>query len=119
MVNNFYVKNLIESWGSIGQFAKEIGCSYEAARKMRDRNSISPKYWNIIIQLSESKGPPWVTLDWFLHMYENKSHGVSLLITEQGKSTISLTEKFTTSDGAIRMNNSTDNNKHPQHHSQA
>ncbi|CDO46368.1 hypothetical protein [Bartonella henselae] len=60
MVNDFYVKNLIESWGSIRQFAKEIGCSYEAARKMRDRNSISPKYWNIIIQLSESKGPPWV-----------------------------------------------------------
>ncbi|CAK01367.1 hypothetical protein [Bartonella tribocorum] len=119
MVNNFYVKNLIESWGSIGQFAKEIGCSYEAARKMRDRNSISPKYWNIIIQLSESKGPPWVTLDWFLHMYENKSHGVSLLITEKRKSTISLTEKFTTSNGAICMNNSTDNNKHPQHNSQA
>ncbi|WP_245406988.1 hypothetical protein [Bartonella sp. 1-1C] len=65
---------MIESWESIRQFAEEIGCSYEAARKMRDRNSISPKYWNTIIQLSKSKDLPWVTLDWFLHNYRNKYH---------------------------------------------
>ncbi|WP_273782853.1 hypothetical protein [Bartonella sp. ML69XJBT] len=46
---------MIESWESIRQFAEEIGCSYEAARKMHDRNSISPKYWNTIIQVSKSK----------------------------------------------------------------
>ncbi|EJF90968.1 hypothetical protein [Bartonella melophagi] len=88
MVNNFSVKNLIEFWGSIRQFAEEVGCSYEAARKMRDRNSISPKYWNIIIQLSQSKGLSWVTINWFLHTYENKSRKIYFPMTKHHKDAV-------------------------------
>ncbi|WP_336277123.1 hypothetical protein [Bartonella sp. CB178] len=91
---------MIDSWGSISQFAEQVGCSYEAARKMRDRNRISPRYWNIIIQLSKSKGPSWVTLNWFLHTYDNKSHDTSLLMTEQRQDTFNVMEGFTALDGS-------------------
>ncbi|WP_375649614.1 hypothetical protein [Bartonella sp. MU70NMGDW] len=122
MVNDFYVKSLIESWGSICQFAKEIGCSYEAARKMRDRNSISPKYWNIIIQLSKAKGLSWVTLDWFLHNYGSKSHRVIRPMTKRRKDTLHLVEKISTANASQTVISShsaahTENNKHQQHHS--
>ncbi len=122
MVNDFYVKSLIESWGSIRQFAKEIGCSYEAARKMRDRNSISPKYWNIIIQLSKAKGLSWVTLDWFLHNYGSKSHRIIRPMTKRRKDTLHLVEKISTSNASQTVISShsaapTDNNEHQQHHS--
>ncbi|QEE12135.1 hypothetical protein MNL08_03730 [Bartonella krasnovii] len=110
MVNNFCIKNLIESWGSIRRFAEEIGCSYEAARKMRDRNSISPKYWNIIIQVSKSKGLSWVTLDWFLHNYANKYHRGIHPITKSKKDMLHLMKKFSTPAP-------TDNNEHQQQHS--
>ncbi|UNE55287.1 hypothetical protein [Bartonella machadoae] len=122
MVNNFCVKSLIESWGSIRQFAKEIGCSYEAARKMRDRNSISPKYWNIIIQLSKTKGLSWVTLEWFLHNYGSKSHMVIRPMTKQKKDTLHLVEKVSAQNKSQTgtssyIVSSIDNNKHQQHHS--
>ncbi|ENN91113.1 hypothetical protein [Bartonella bovis] len=100
MVNDFSVKNLIESWGSIRQFAEEIGCSYEAARKMRDRNSISPKYWNIIIQLSKSKGLSWVTMNWFLHTYENKSRKVYFPMTKHHKDAVYSEKNLTAPDGS-------------------
>ncbi|SSZ39898.1 hypothetical protein [Bartonella grahamii] len=122
MVNDFYVKSLIESWGSIRQFAKEIGCSYEAARKMRDRNSISPKYWNIIIQLSKAKGLSWVTLDWFLHNYGSKSHRVVRPMIKRRKDTLHLVEKISTANASQTVISShiaapTDNNEHQQQHS--
>ncbi len=121
MVNDFYVKSLIESLGSIRQFAKEIGCSYEAARKMRDRNSISPKYWNIIIQLSKVKGLSWVTLDWFLYNYGSKSHRVIRPMTKRRKDTLHLVEKVSTPNTSQTVISSqsaasTDNNEQQQQH---
>ncbi|WP_019219853.1 hypothetical protein [Bartonella florencae] len=112
MVNNLYVKNLIESWESIRQFAEEIGCSYEAARKMRDRNSISPKYWNTIIQVSKSKDLSWVTLDWFLHNYGNKYHRGIHPMTKSKKDMRYLMEKFNAS-------NPIDNKEHQQQHTRS
>ncbi|AQX31146.1 hypothetical protein [Bartonella schoenbuchensis] len=100
MVNNFSVKNLIEFWGSIRQFAEEVGCSYEAARKMRDRNSISPKYWNIIIQLSQSKGLSWITINWFLHTYENKSRKIYFPMTKHHKDAVYSAKNLTVPDGS-------------------
>ncbi|WP_244428911.1 hypothetical protein [Bartonella vinsonii] len=91
---------MIESWESIRQFAKKIGCSYEAARKMRDRNSISPKYWNIIIQLSKAKGLSWVTLDWFLHNYGSKSHQVIRSMTKRRKDMLHIVEKVSAPNGS-------------------
>lgn len=122
MVNDFCVKSLMESWGSIRQFAKEVGCSYEAARKMRDRNSISPKYWNMIIQLSKAKGLSWVTLDWFLHNYGSKSHRVICSVTKRRKDTFHLVEKVSALNESqtvmpSHIAASTDNNEQQQHHS--
>ncbi|WP_455475887.1 hypothetical protein [Bartonella sp. B17] len=121
-MNNFSVKNLINAWGSISQFAEQIGCSYEAARKMRDRNRISPRYWNTIIQLSKSKGLSWVTLNWFLRTYENKSHTASILITKQRQDTLYSIEKFTALDGSESttpscIDNSIVNDEQQQHSS--
>ncbi|WP_375639922.1 hypothetical protein [Bartonella sp. MM55XZML] len=111
----------MESWGSIRQFAKEVGCSYEAARKMRDRNSISPKYWNMIIQLSKAKGLSWVTLDWFLHNYGNKSHRVICPMTKRRKDTFHLVEKVSAPNESqtvmsSHITASTDNNEQQQQH---
>ncbi|WP_455475010.1 hypothetical protein [Bartonella sp. B30(2025)] len=120
-MNNFSVKNLIDAWESISQFAEQIGCSYEAARKMRDRNRISPRYWNTIIQLSKSKSLSWVTLNWFLRTYENTPHTASLLMEKQRKDMLSSVGKFTALDGSESitpscMDNSIVNNEQ-QHNS--
>lgn len=49
---------------TIADFSAEVGCGYEAARQMRRRESIDPKYWPRVVSVSLSRGIPGVTLEW-------------------------------------------------------
>lgn len=58
------ISDLISKWGKIIHFATDMGCGYEAARKMRKRDSIAPEHWNKVIEISERKKIPGVTIEW-------------------------------------------------------
>lgn len=58
------ISDLIANWRTIGEFATDVGCGYEAARKMRDRESIAPEHWANVISASEAKGVTGVTYEW-------------------------------------------------------
>jgi hypothetical protein len=47
--------DLINQWGSVANFASDLGCEYQAARKMKTRNSIAPKYWNKLSDIARKK----------------------------------------------------------------
>lgn len=58
------ISDLISNWRTIAEFASDVGCGYEAARKMRDRESIAPEHWAKVISASETKGIAGVTYEW-------------------------------------------------------
>jgi len=58
------ISDLIAVWPTIVEFSADVGCGYEAARKMRDRNSIAPEHWPSVIAASERRGIPGVTFEW-------------------------------------------------------
>lgn len=58
------ITDLISNWKKLTEFAADVGCGYEAARKMRDRKSIAPEHWPNVIRASEAKGIPGVTYEW-------------------------------------------------------
>lgn len=58
------ISDLISNWHTIAEFAADVGCGYEAARKMRDRESIAPEHWAKVISVSEAKGIPGITYEW-------------------------------------------------------
>jgi len=58
------ISELIKNWEKITEFCADVGCGYEAARKMRDRESIAPEHWPSIIKASEAKGIPGITYEW-------------------------------------------------------
>ncbi len=58
------ISDLISKWDKITQFAADVGCGYEAARKMRDRQSIAPEHWPNVIKAAEGKGVPGITYEW-------------------------------------------------------
>lgn len=66
MCTNHTISNLIKNWTTIREFADAIGCGYEAARKMKDRNSIAPEHWDNVLTASKAKGLSWVTIDWLI-----------------------------------------------------
>lgn len=55
--------DIIDTWPSIAEFARDAGCSYEAARQMRRRNSVDSGYWLRITRSAEARGIPGITLD--------------------------------------------------------
>jgi hypothetical protein len=58
------IPDLISRWKTIGAFAAAVGCGYEAARKMRDRQSIAPEHWPAVVRAAEGHGVAGVTLEW-------------------------------------------------------
>ena len=58
------IKSLIDAWPTIGAFADDLGCGYEAARQMRRRNSIAPEHWPQVVAASERRGLVGVDLSW-------------------------------------------------------
>lgn len=58
------ISDLIGKWDKLTEFAADVGCGYEAARKMRDRESIAPEHWPKVIAASQAKDIPGVTYEW-------------------------------------------------------
>lgn len=58
------IPDLIAHWDKLTQFAADVGCGYEAARKMRDRGSIAPEHWPNVIRASAEKGIEGITYEW-------------------------------------------------------
>jgi hypothetical protein len=58
------ISALIDTWSTIGDFALDVGCGYEAARQMRRRESIAPEHWQKVVRASAGKGIEGVTLEW-------------------------------------------------------
>lgn len=58
------ISDLINKWPTIGDFADEVGCGYEAARQMRLRESINPKHWESVVAASQRRKIKGVTFKW-------------------------------------------------------
>lgn len=58
------ITELIDKWATIGDFANDLGCGYEAARKMRTRNAMAPKYWASFVEVCAERGIKGVTFEW-------------------------------------------------------
>lgn len=58
------IPELIGKWGKLTEFAADVGCGYEAARKMRDRESIAPEHWPNVIRASKALGIAGITYEW-------------------------------------------------------
>lgn len=66
------ISDLIGKWGTIRKFSNEVGCGYEAARKMRDRESIDPKHWESIVAAARRRGIKGVTEKWLISQRSRK-----------------------------------------------
>lgn len=60
------ITDLIDSWGKISEFARDVGCGYEAARQMRRRDSIAPEHWDKVVNACSKRGLNGVTYVWLL-----------------------------------------------------
>ncbi len=58
------ISGLIDRWQSIGAFAADIGCGYEAARQMRRRGRIAPQHWPHVVAASRRLGVAGVSYEW-------------------------------------------------------
>lgn len=58
------ISDLISKWATVTAFAAAVGCGYEAARKMRDRESIAPEHWASVIAAASAHGVTGVTYEW-------------------------------------------------------
>ncbi|MFU0503615.1 hypothetical protein [Pseudaminobacter sp. NGMCC 1.201702] len=58
------ISGLIGNWDKLTEFAADVGCGYEAARKMRDRESIAPEHWAKVIAACEQRGIKGITYEW-------------------------------------------------------
>jgi hypothetical protein len=63
------VSDLIANWRTIGEFAADVGCGYEAARKMAARESVAPRHWSSVVAAAERKGVPGVTIEWLASLH--------------------------------------------------
>lgn len=58
------IPELISRWDKLTEFANQVGCGYEAARKMRDRKSIAPEHWAAVIEAAAANGITGITYEW-------------------------------------------------------
>ncbi|RWA65457.1 hypothetical protein EN836_19230 [Mesorhizobium sp. M1C.F.Ca.ET.193.01.1.1] len=58
------ISGLINRWHSIGAFAADVGCGYEAARQMRRRGRIAPQHWPHVVAASRRRGIAGVSYEW-------------------------------------------------------
>jgi hypothetical protein len=58
------ISDLIAKWDTIGDFAVDVGCGYEAARQMRRRESIAPEHWGRVVDASKKRGVSGVSFEW-------------------------------------------------------
>ncbi|WP_244507933.1 hypothetical protein [Mesorhizobium sp. ORS 3428] len=58
------ISGLIDRWQSIGAFAADVGCGYEAARQMRRRGRIAPQHWPHVVAASRRLGIAGVSYEW-------------------------------------------------------
>lgn len=58
------ISGLINRWQSIGAFAADVGCGYEAARQMRRRERIAPQHWPHVVAASRRLGVAGVSYEW-------------------------------------------------------
>jgi hypothetical protein len=56
-------RDIIAQWPSLGDFAADLGVSYNTAKQMRFRNSIAPFHWPALVEAAERRGISGVTLD--------------------------------------------------------
>lgn len=64
------ISDLIDRWKTIGDFAHAIGCGYEAARQMRNRESIAPDHWASVVREAEKMEISGVTYEWLAEQRE-------------------------------------------------
>ncbi|WP_254634297.1 hypothetical protein [Mesorhizobium sp. GbtcB19] len=58
------ISGLIDCWHSIGAFAADVGCGYEAARQMRRRGRIAPQHWPHVVAASHRLGIAGISYEW-------------------------------------------------------
>jgi len=72
------ITDLIDSWGKISDFARDVGCGYEAARQMRRRDSIAPEHWDKVVSACSKRGFKGVTYVWLASHRSRKEARASM-----------------------------------------
>lgn len=47
---------LITTWGGVPAFKADLGLKYVTAQKMWQRNSVAPRYWDVLIKKGRIRG---------------------------------------------------------------
>jgi len=85
------ISALIESWPTIGEFASDVGCGYEAARQMRRRERIAPEHWPQVIAASARRGIN-VSLEWLANTRASAPVSSSRPVADRAAGSVSLAE---------------------------
>lgn len=56
-------QQIIDRWGTLAQFARDVGVPYERAKQWRHRNSIPAKYWQRVIDSAQRREIAGIDLD--------------------------------------------------------
>ena len=66
------IPDLISRWPTVAAFAADIGCKYQAAIKMRDREAINVRHWIAVVDAADGMGVEGVDLNWLAEMRVTK-----------------------------------------------
>lgn len=58
--------DLINQWPNLSDFATDLGCKYQTARKMKERNSIASIHWKKLIEASKKQGISGISYEWLV-----------------------------------------------------
>lgn len=71
------ISGLIDEWETIGDFATDVGCGYEAARQMRLRESISPRHFDGVIDAAARKSIKGIDWKWLATRHTSSRKALS------------------------------------------
>lgn len=64
------VKELVERWPSLSEFADDLGVPYDTAKGMRRRGAIDSSYWTRVVASASRRGLAGVTYERLAILHE-------------------------------------------------
>jgi len=56
-------RSIIDRWPTIAAFATEVGEKYPTVAAWRQRDSIPPRYWSVVVKAARDRGMTDVTFE--------------------------------------------------------
>jgi hypothetical protein len=68
-------RDIIDRWPSTRAFAEDIGVPYVNVNMMRQRNSISVRHWERVVEAAKERGIRGITLKLIASTYRSRPMG--------------------------------------------